>query len=245
MGAAEGPLAGEVVIVTGAARGIGAAIAGLAREHGARVGIIDLEDVPGDDAVVADVSDGAQVTEAVRELTDRLGPATVMVNNAGRNVYADPVGLSEQEWDEFFGVDLKAAWLCSKAVLPAMIDARRGSIVNVASLHARLTQKGMFPYAAAKSGLVGLTRSMALEVAEAGVRVNAVSPGYVRTDIVRRHFEALPPEDEQATLAVQPLGRMAEPHEIAEVVLFLASRRASFVTGAEWAVDGGFGARFA
>lgn len=245
MTAAEGPLAGEVVLVTGAARGIGEAVANLAREQGARVGIIDLEEVPGDDAVVADVSDGAQVAAAVVTLTEHLGPATILVNNAGRNVYGDPVDLSEQEWDDFFGVDLKAAWLCSRAVLPHMLETGRGSIVNIASLHARLTQKGMFPYAAAKSGLIGLTRSMALEVAGSGVRVNAVSPGYVRTDIVRRHFDALPPADEQATLAVQPLGRMADPREIAEVVLFLASPAASYVTGADWAVDGGFGARFA
>lgn len=143
----SGPLAGEVVVVTGGARGIGEAIVALAREQGAEVGVIDLEDVPGDHAVVADVSDAAQVAEAVATLADRLGPATVLVNNAGRNVYADPVGLTEKEWDDFFGVDLKAAWLCSKAVLPSMLAQRRGSIVNVASLHARLTQKGMFPYA--------------------------------------------------------------------------------------------------
>lgn len=243
--AGGGPLEGEVVLVTGAAQGIGRAVAELAAAHGARVGVIDVAEVAGDHAVTADVSDAAQVHRAVEELTDRHGPATILVNNAGRNVYGDPVGLTEQEWDDFFGVDLKAAWLCSRAVLPAMLDAGHGSIVNVASLHARLTQKGMFPYAAAKSGLVGLTRSMALEVAGAGVRVNAVSPGYVRTDIVRRHFAELPPDAEREVLDAQPLGRIAEPDEIAQVVCFLASRAASFVTGADWAVDGGFGARFA
>lgn len=241
-----GPLVGEVVIVTGGASGIGAAVAQLARAQGAQVGVIDLLDIPGDEAAaVADVSSEPQVRDAVRDLADKHGPATILINNAGRNVYADPIALTEQEWDDFFAVDLKAAWLCSKAVLPHMLETGRGSIVNIASLHARLTQRGMFPYAAAKAGLTGLTRSMALEVAAAGVRVNAVSPGYVRTDIVRRHFEALPPDAEQDTLAVQPLGRMAEPSEVAQVALFLASGAASFVTGADWAVDGGLGARFA
>lgn len=239
-------LEGEVVIVTGGAEGIGRSIADLARSRGADVGVVDLVDLPDDDrAVVADVGDSAQVHRAFAALADRLGPATVLVNNAGRNVYSDPVSMTEGEWDDFFAVDLKSSWLCSREVLPAMQERRAGSIVNIASLHGRLTQQGMFPYAAAKSGLVGLTRTMALEVAPSGVRVNAVSPGYVRTENVRRHFAGFPPEAETAALATQPLGRMGEPHEVAEVVCFLASGAASFVTGADWAVDGGFGARFA
>jgi NAD(P)-dependent dehydrogenase (short-subunit alcohol dehydrogenase family) len=247
----DGRLAGRVVVVTGGARGIGAATASVAVREGARVAVLDLDhegsEAPdGVEAITADVSDGASVATALASVVERLGRVDVLVNNAGRNAYADPVGMTEDDWDAVFAVDLKAAWLCAREVLPGMLEARGGAIVNVASLHASLTTKGMFPYAAAKSGLVGLTRSLALEVAGDGVRVNAVSPGYVRTGIMERHLaDHGVPGEEDAIHAAIPVGRMADPAEIGEIICFLASDAASFVTGADWAADGGLGSRFA
>jgi len=241
-------LAGEVVVVTGGAQGIGAAIASLAAAQGARVAVLDLNEPEAGDAlaVVADVTDAEAVGAAVARIGDELGQPSVLVNNAGRNAYFDPVTMTEEEWEGVFGVDLKSAWLCARAVLPGMISAGRGSIVNIASLHSSLTTRGMFPYAAAKSGLVGLTRSLALEVAEHGIRVNAVSPGYIRTALVQEYFESTgDPAIEQAVLDVHPLGRIGRPEEVAEVACFLASDAASYVTGANWSVDGGLGSRFA
>ena len=144
-----------------------------------------------------------------------------------------------------FAVDLKSAWLVARAVLPGMKAAKRGAIVNIASLHADMTYPGMFPYAAAKSGLVGLTRSLALEVGRDGIRVNALSPGYVETALVKEFFARAEASLRAKVLAVHPLGRIAAPAEIANCAVFLLSDEASFVTGANWRVDGGLGARFA
>ncbi|MFF1569745.1 SDR family NAD(P)-dependent oxidoreductase [Streptomyces sp. NPDC058293] len=254
-----GRLADRVVLVTGGARGIGRAVVETAAREDAAVAFLDLDEAAGaalrDElngrgARVAfrqvDVTDGQSVADAVNDVADALGPVDILVNNAGRNVYADPVAMTEAEWDQVFDVDLKAAFLCAKHTLPSMIERGSGAIVNIASLHAKLTCAGMYPYAAAKSGLVGLTRSMALEVAPHGVRVNAVSPGYIRTALVDEYFDQNPDQDaERKTLDVHPLGRIGTPEEVAEVVCFLASDAASFVTGAEWAVDGGLGVRFA
>lgn len=242
----SGPLSEERVVVTGGHRGIGAAIASLARAQGARVGTVDVAGEPGPEHAVADLTRPDEVAAAFAALAAEQGPATVLVNNAGRNAYFDPVAMTVPDWESVMDVDLRAAWLCAREVLPAMLAAGRGSIVNVASLHSRLTAKGMFPYAAAKSGLVGLTRSLALEVAERGVRVNAVSPGYIATETVTEYYRLHPdPTEETRVLAAQPTGRIGTPDEVAQVVCFLASDAASYVTGAEWAVDGGLGARFA
>ena len=175
----------------------------------------------------------------------RFGPVTGLVNNAGRNSYADPVAMTETDWDDVFAVDLKAAWLVARQVLPAMIAQQRCSIVNIASIHADMTYPGFFPYAAAKSGLVGLTRSLALDMGKHQIRVNALSPGYTETFLVKEFFEKNDASLRQKVLDAHPLERMGTPVEIANCVAFLLSDEASFVTGSNWRVDGGLSARFA
>ncbi len=246
-------LDGKVVLITGGAQGIGRATVEVARREGATVAFFDLDDERGTETagalgatfVAVDITDAAALEAATRTVTAELGPVDVLVNNAGRNAYFDPVEMTEAQWDEVFGVDLKSAWLVAKQVLPAMKAARSGAIVNIASIHAHLTTNGFFPYAAAKSGLIGLTRSLAIDLGPYGVRVNSVSPGYTRTRLVDEAIALQGPGGEERVLGVHPLGRIGTPAEIAEVVCFLASDAASFVTGADWAVDGGLSVRFA
>lgn len=253
-----GRLQDVVTVVTGGAQGIGRAVVEVALREGARVVFFDIDAEAGrqterelaDHGVVAfravDVTDEQAVAAAFAAVEEQHGRASVLVNNAGRNVYADPMRMTSEEWDATFAVDLKATWLCAKYALPGMVAARHGSIVNVASLHAKLTTPGMFPYAAAKSGVVGFTRSLALEVGGHGIRVNAVSPGYTRTALVDEYLAMSDdPQLEAKILASHAMGRIGTPAEIAEVICFLASDAASYVTGADWAVDGGLGARFA
>lgn len=250
-----GRLDGQHILVTGGSRGIGAATVEKAHAEGARVSIVDI--LPDEGAALADrlgpgvffgqgsvtsADDLARVTAAA---VAAHGPITGLVNNAGRNSYADPVAMTEAQWDDVFAVDLKAAWLCARAVLPGMIAARKGAIVNIASVHAQMTYPGFFPYAAAKSGLVGLTRSLALDMGKHQIRVNALSPGYTETALVAEFFDRNDPKLREDVLAVHPLGRIATPAEIANCAAFLLSDEASFVTGANWTVDGGLTSRFA
>ena len=252
-----GRLEGEHVFITGGSRGIGAAVAEKALHEGARVSIIDIDAAAGAVFVAGlaapdraffthgDVRSADDIVQVTTAAAAHLGPITGLVNNAGRNAYYDPVKMTEAEWDDVFGVDLKSAWLCARAVLPSMLAARHGAIVNIASVHADHTFAGYFPYAAAKSGLVGLTRSLALEVGPSQVRVNALSPGWTETALVADYLSRQPPETRQKVLDTHPMGRIATPAEIANCVVFLLSDEASFVTGANWRVDGGLGARFA
>jgi NAD(P)-dependent dehydrogenase (short-subunit alcohol dehydrogenase family) len=250
-------LTGQHIFVTGAANGIGAAIARDAAEEGARISFVDI-DVSGGDALAAeltqaghqvyfhqaDVGDLESMTDAHRAIVKELGDVTGAVNNAGRNCYADPVEMTTEEWDSFFAVDLKSVWHTAKLVLPAMRLAQKGAIVNIASIHARMTYPNYFPYAAAKSGVVGLTRNLALDEGRHNIRCNALSPGYTMTPLLKSWFD-MDPANYAAALAVQPLKRMAETFEIAKVATFLLSDDASFVNGADFIVDGGLHARFA
>jgi NAD(P)-dependent dehydrogenase (short-subunit alcohol dehydrogenase family) len=255
-----GRLTGKIAFVTGGARGIGRAIVEKFAAEGALVTFVDLDAAEGRAVVeqcstperpvhfdLADITVEADVEGAIERLVTRHETIDTLVNNAGINAYFDATRMTESEWDRVFAVDLKGAWLCAKHALRPMIRAGRGSIINIASIHATLTIRGMFPYAAAKAGIVGLTRSLALEYAPAGIRVNAVLPGYTRTRLVEEWLSTQPDpaEAERRALSSIPLGRMATPMEIANLVAFVASDEASAITGASLAADGGLSIMYA
>jgi NAD(P)-dependent dehydrogenase (short-subunit alcohol dehydrogenase family) len=250
----------SVAIVTGGARGIGRAVVERLAGDGAAVTMFDVDVAEGRAAAREIAADGRQVTfvevDVTREADVQRGVAAVLeahrrvdvlINNAGVNTYFDAATMTEVEWDAVFAVDLKGAWLCAKHVLPGMVARKRGSIVNIASIHATLTMAGMFPYAAAKSGVVGLTRSLALDYAPLGIRVNAVSPGWTRTSLVEEWFRRQPDPAaaEASVMRAHPMKRIATPAEVASLVAFVASDEASAITGASLAVDCGLGIQFA
>lgn len=252
----------KVVIVTGGAQGIGRAIVEQFCTEGAIVTFLDRDRArgvstsreltnrqgsPAPHFIECDITVAAQLEMALNSVIEKHRTIDVLINNAGVAAYFDAAEMTEAQWESVFAVDLKAVWLCTRYALPAMRKAQSGSIVNIASIHARLTHEGMFPYAAAKAGVLGLTRSLALDEGRYGIRVNAVSPGYTRTHLVQEYFshQPKPAEAEQKVLDVHPLRRIGTPAEIANVVTFLASDESSFITGAEIAVDGGLSAKYA
>jgi NAD(P)-dependent dehydrogenase (short-subunit alcohol dehydrogenase family) len=246
-------------VVTGGAHGIGAAIARRLAHDGAAVAVLDINihqpeiettSVAGPGSAMlltCDVGVEAEVQETIARITETLGPISILVNNAGVNAYFDATAMTGTEWDRVFAVDLKGAWHCCKYVLPSMVASGRGVVINIASIHAFVTLKGMFPYAAAKSGLVGLTRSLALDYAPSNIRVNAICPGWIRTHLVQEWIarQPDPAAAERSVLDVHPLGRIGTPDDIAHLAAFLASDEASFITGTTILADGGLSARFA
>jgi NAD(P)-dependent dehydrogenase (short-subunit alcohol dehydrogenase family) len=250
----HGRLSDKIAVVTGGSRGIGRAIVDKFAAEGATVVNLDLGEPAPDLPALAlstfirtDVTKEVEVQSAMAAVVEAHGRIDILVNNAGVNAYFDAVTMTEAQWDSVFAVDLKGAWLCAKHVLPNMKERRAGSIVNIASIHASLTMAGMFPYAAAKSGLVGLTRSLALDYAPLGIRVNAVSPGWTRTHLVEEWFSLQPDPAaaESSIMTAHPMGRIATPDEVANLVAFVASDEASAMTGASLAADCGLGIQFA
>ncbi|AQW30916.1 SDR family oxidoreductase [Ralstonia syzygii subsp. celebesensis] len=247
-------LAGKVALVTGATQGIGAATARLFAQHGARVIVNALvrdasaeafaASIGNDDNVLlvqADVRRRDQVDAMVAAGVERFGGIDVLVNNAGINVFSDPLALSEDDWARCLSVDLEGAWHCARAVLPHMLARGAGSIVNIASVHGHKIIPGAFPYPVAKHGLIGLTRALGIEYAARGIRVNSISPGLILTPIAEAGFAAAPdPEAERRRQAgLLPCKRIGEPEEVAYTALFLASDEARFINAADILIDGG------
>ena len=247
-------LTGHHSFVTGGAKGIGEAIVRDCLAEGAKVSFVDIDVSAGEKLaselgksvkfIEASVASFAQLSKAFSEAVSTFGEITGVVNNAGVNSHADPVTMTDQEWEDFFAVDMKPVWLTAKLALPAMRKAGKGSIVNIGSIHGKLTYPGFFPYGAAKSAVLGLTRNLALDEGKHEIRVNTVSPGYILTDLTKGWLSAEAGRTERAN-SIQPLGRMGQPNEVAKVVTFLLSDKATYISGSDWAVDGGLGARSA
>jgi NAD(P)-dependent dehydrogenase (short-subunit alcohol dehydrogenase family) len=240
-----GRLRDKVAIVTGSARGIGAAVVALFTTEGAQV--VGLDRQPARTAMdgvlnlTGDVTRPEQVTAAVATTLARFGRIDVLVNNAGVNVFSTPLELTDSDWDRCLEVDLKAAWIVSKAVLPPMLAQGSGNIVNIASVHSHRIIPGSFPYPVAKHGLIGLTRALAIEYASRGVRVNSISPGFILTPQAEEWLAAQPdPEKERRRQAeLLPCKRLGTPQEVAYTALFLASDEARFINAADILIDGG------
>lgn len=253
-------LDGRAAIVTGGARGIGHATVQRLAELGAHVVSLDVDAPPVTEPGVpqahhasgdvrfhlCDVTDEQQVERAMDEMAADLGGIDILVNNAGRPAHFDATTMSSAQWDDLFSLNVKATWYCAKHALPYLLKSQHPAIVNVASIHALRTTPGMFPYAATKAGLVGLTQTLALDYAKHHVRVNAVCPGWIRTRQVEESFTRHedPARVEAEVVSRHPIGRIGEPRDVANAVAFLASDDASFVTGTTLVVDGGFIAQF-
>ena len=230
-------LAGEVAIVTGAARGLGAAIADALAAEGAAVARTDVKNAD----IELDVTDRASVERAVAAVVGALGEPTILVNNAGLSRFGPSETLSEEHWQLVIDVDLTGVFRCSQIVGARMLAAGRGAIVNVASIAAQTGFPGRAAYGAAKAGVVALTRTLGSEWAPRGVRVNAVAPGYVRTALVEHALEAGFLAEEGVRWRT-PANRLGDPAEVAQAVVFLASPDASYITGETLFVDGGYNA---
>jgi len=247
---------GSHAVVTGAARGIGAAIARSLAEAGARVTLAGrnheqlaaLASTLAADThcVVADVSDDTQVAHAFEQARERLGPVSILVNNAGQADTAPLARMSLALWNRMIAVNLTGTMLCSQAVLADMLNAGYGRIVNIASTAALRGFRYGTAYAASKHGVLGLTRSLALEVADRGITVNAVCPGYVETDMMGQAIDNVMKrtgrtrDDARAYFTSQnPQGRVVQPREVADAVLWLCGDGAAGVNGAAIPISGG------
>lgn len=246
----DNELQGKTALVTGAASGIGKAVALLYGQHGAKVMLSDVDEVQGQQVVQqlkaagasarffkADVGDPVQCQQVVQETVRAFGSLDIACNNAGiggeLNMTAD---YSLEGWQQIINVNLNSVFFCLKYELEVMLRQGAGAIVNMASILGQVGTPASPGYVTAKHGMVGLTQTAAIEYASQGIRINAVGPGYIDTPLLGQ----LPPELIQQLVSLHPIGRLGRAEEVAELVIWLSSDKASFVTGSYYPVDGGY-----
>jgi NAD(P)-dependent dehydrogenase (short-subunit alcohol dehydrogenase family) len=226
-------------VVTGGASGIGAAIADRLRADGLQVATVDLNPGEAKFSYTADVTDRTAVDAALSEIRADLGPVTVLVNAAGLDRFRRFTELSFEDWQKVIDVNLNGVFHCTQAVLPDMIEAGWGRIVNISSSSTHSGQPFMAPYVAAKSAVNGLTKSLALEYGPSGITVNAVPPGFIDTPMLRKAEERGFLGDTQKQIEATPVRRIGRPEDIAAACAFLISEEAGYITGQILGVNGG------
>jgi NAD(P)-dependent dehydrogenase (short-subunit alcohol dehydrogenase family) len=245
-------LEGKVGLVTGGTSGIGRDTAILFAKAGARVVVAGRRELEGQETielvraaggdglfVKADVSKSAEVDTLVQKVVEQFGRLDIAFNNAGiEGVWVPIVKQSEEDWDRTININLKGVWLCLKYEIRQMLKHGGGAIVNMASVTGLIGSAGAAAYSASKHGVIGLTKSAALETARTGIRINAVCPAVIETPMGKRLFGA--PAVHKYVLGCHPIGRFGRPMEIAEAVVWMCSDRASFMTGQNLVLDGGF-----
>ncbi|MBI4581208.1 MAG: 3-oxoacyl-ACP reductase FabG [Planctomycetes bacterium] len=247
-------LKNKVAVVTGAGSGIGEGIARVLARCGAVVVVNDVHEANGKRVaaalterghqclfIKADVSSESQVREMVARTVSSFGSLDILVNNAGVNFVKPTLEMNEADWERVISVDLKGTFLCSQAALREMARQKGGAIINIASVHCHATLPAAAPYAAAKGGVMAMTKSMAIEFAPLGIRINVVNPGLTDTQIWSdiKRAASDPKEAEAFWMAHIPIKRVQQPEEVGNLVAFLASDEASYITGASIMTDGG------
>jgi len=250
-------LQGKVSIITGAGTGLGKGMALIFAREGSSVVIAEVQQESGQEVAQqikkeggkalflrTDITQASEVERMVEETLKTYGRIDVLINNAGINPSRTPVHeTSEEAWDATLAVNLKGAYLCSKYVLPVMMKQRAGSIINISSIVGAMGCSDRAAYAASKGGIIGLGRSMAVDYAPYGIRVNTLNPGFVETELTRIYFNKLREQDPQKLERIighHPLGRLGKPEDVAYAALFLASDESPWITGLDMGVDGGF-----